>query len=407
MIRYRPSVAGLVATVMGAATISVTTAHPAVAVPLSGCPALFILGVQGTGQSSPTADPLSDTGVVGSLIGPVVAAVPELVQRSYIAYQAGFGGIVPGGGDDPYTQSVAQARTALDVAAQQIIDSCPETMLAGVGYSQGAQAMSSFARDVGAGAGSVPADRVAAVALYANPDRATMEPVFPGRPDQTTPDPAPGTAGAAVSMVQILAAPASGAGIATSAQGYGALTGRVADVCSDGDLACSAPANTSLLRWGAQVLAQADLTDPLAALTTVNHTLAHALGSAWNAVILNDFHVSGGAVTYLPEMRLGERLVEAADPRGADTDASAAGAHWDQITAAIAADPAQLGPVLAQLVGAVAELATDNADVVNPAVWLRFADTVGRHNSYAQTGQLSSGTAWMIALAHDLAGARS
>ncbi len=219
---------------VGAAVLTaVSPIGAAEAVPVNGCPALFILGVQGTGQSAPSADPLADIGVVGSLIGPVAAAVPGLVQRAYIGYDAGFGGIVPGGGSDPYVSSVSGARASRDTAARQVVEACPNTMLAGVGYSQGAQAMASFARDIGAGHGPVPAERIAGIALYANPDRGELEPVFPGRPGQTVPDPAPGTSGAAVSTVHVLAAPAGDGGIATTDAGYGDLIGRVADICSE------------------------------------------------------------------------------------------------------------------------------------------------------------------------------
>ncbi len=392
-----------------AGAMMLTAAAPftsAMAVPIDGCPALFILGVQGTGQSSPTADPLADNGVVGSLIGPVVAAVPGLVQRAYIAYEAGFGGIVPDGGADPYVSSVSGARAGLDAAAVQVVGSCPDTMLAGVGYSQGAQAMASFARDVGAGVGPVPPDRVAGIALYANPDRGEFEAVFPGRPGQTIPDPAPGTAGNAVSTVQILAAPAGGAGIATTADGYGALVGRVADICSDGDLACSAPGQASVLRLGAEIFAQADLTNPLAAISTVNTALSEALGDAWNTMILNDFHTTPGNVDYIPQTGFGERLVDAGDMRVPAADASAAAARWNEIVAIVATNPLVLVPkLIAQLGAGSGQLVAENAELVNPGTWVRFADTVGRHNGYALTGQMNSGAAWMIALAHDLAGA--
>ncbi|TDP31576.1 cutinase family protein [Nocardia ignorata] len=401
--------AAVAAALVGAAVIAAASpAAPAVAVPIEGCPALFILGVQGTGQSSQTADPLADTGVVGALIGPVVGAVPALVQRAYIGYDAGFGGIVPGGGSARYVASVSGARANLDAAAQQVVQACPDTMLAGVGYSQGAQAMASFARDTGAGNGPVPAERIAGIVLYANPDRGELEPVFPGRPGQTVPDPAPGTSGSAVSTVQVLAAPAGGAGLATTSAGYGDLTGRVADICSDGDLACSAPGQASVLRLGAQVFAQADLTNPVAALSTLGAALSDALGEAWNTVIVNDFQVGAGGVDYAPQADLGQRLVDAGDPRTPVTDPAAAAARWNEITATVAANPlAQVPKLLAQLSGAWGQLAAQNAELVNPATWLRFADTVGRHNGYALTGQLDSGIAWMIALAHDVAGARS
>ncbi|WP_433709716.1 cutinase family protein [Nocardia sp. CA-084685] len=382
----------------------------AAAVPIGpGCPALYIFGIQGTGQSSPSADPLADTGVVGSLIGPVVSAAPGLVQRSYIPYGAGFGGAVAGG-PDPYLVSVLDARNQLDAAATEIAAACPGTMIAGVGYSQGAQAMSSFARDVGAGAGPVGPERIAAIALYANPDRAPHAPTFPGRPGQTVPDPVPGTGGAAVSAVEIPNPPAGGGGIAQGANSYGALTGRVADICTDGDLACSAPDRAALLRVGAEIAAQADLRNPFAAVGSVGAMLSAALGDAWTTVVLNDFQVGAGSVDYAPQLPLAARLIDTADPRvpaPAPNDIGAAAARWNEITTTVASNPIGLLPKLVgQLGTAWGQLVADNGDLLNPAIWVRYADTVARHNNYAINGQLASGIAWMVALAHDIAGSR-
>ncbi|MET7772096.1 cutinase family protein [Nocardia sp. NPDC005366] len=397
----------LAAAVAIAATTSGLTlaAPPASAVPIGpGCPALYVLGVQGTGQSSPTADPLADTGVVGALVAPVLAAAPGLVQRSYIAYGAGFGGIVPGGGPDPYAVSVTDARNQLDAAATQIAETCPNTLIAGIGYSQGAQAVSDFAADIGAGAGPVGADRIAGVALYANPDRPVVAPVLPGRPGQVVPDPAPGTSGAAVLQVALTNPVAGGGGIAGAAS-YGDLTGRVADICTDGDLACSAPDRAAFLRVAAEIAAQADLRNPLAALGTLSGLLQAALGDAWNTVLLDDIFVDGGDVDYRPRQGLADRLVEAADPRNPPPDVRAAAARWDEISATVIANPVVLLPKLTgQLSAAWAQLVADNADLVNPAVLLRYVDTIAAHNGYATSGQLASGVAWMVALAHDLAG---
>lgn len=400
----RIAVVVVAATVGSGAAISAAAAV-AGAVPIGpGCPALYVLGVQGTGQSSPTADPLADTGVVGAVISPVLDAAPGLVQRSYIPYGAGFGGAVPGGGPEPYALSVTDARNRLDAAAVEILSACPATLIAGVGYSQGAQAMSSFAADIGAGAGPVPANRIAGIVLYANPDRAPGAPVLPGRPGQIVPDPAPGTRGTSVSQVALTNPSAAGGGIASGA-GYGDLAGRVADICTDGDLACSAPDRAALLRVGAAIAAQADLRNPMSALVTLNGLLHAALGEAWSTVLLNDFRVEGSDIDYRPQQELAGRLVEAADPRTPAPDAGAAAARWNSIVAAVAANPIGLLPKLAgQLSAAWGVLIADNADLVNPAVLLRYADTIARHNGYATNGQLASGVAWLVALAHDLAG---
>ncbi|WP_231951288.1 cutinase family protein [Nocardia terpenica] len=397
-----------VALVCGVALALLAGTAPAQAVPIGpGCPALYIIGIQGTGQSSPTADPRADTGVVGALIGPVVAAVPGLVQRAYIPYGAGFGGAVPGGGTAPYADSVADAARLAMAAAAEVVAACPSTLLAGVGYSQGAQAMSVFAQQVGAGGGPVPADRIAAIVLYADPDRPADAATIPGRPGQTVPDPAPGTSGAAVSGVQLTAVSAGGSGIAADGASYGALTGRVASICVDGDLACSAPDHAALLRVGAQIAAQADLRDPLAALGSLSAVLSRALGDAWTTVVLNDFRVDGGSVDYVPAETLARRLIDASDPRipaPTPADTAAAAARWGQITAAVANNLLGVVPrLVGELSAAWGQLLADDADLTNPAVWAHYANTIAVHNGYAVSGQLASGIAWLIAVAHDLA----
>ncbi|WP_245547319.1 cutinase family protein [Nocardia brevicatena] len=371
---------------------------------------LWVLGVQGTGESSPDASETADTGMLGHLLGPVVAAAPDLVARTYIPYPAAFGGAVgTGGGTDPYTHSVSTGITALADTAGQIATACPGTALAAVGYSQGAQVVSQFARTVGAGQGPVAADRVAGVALYSDPERAPGSPVIPGRPGQLAPDPAPGTTGAAVSQVAFTPAPAPGGGIATtSGVDYGALTGRVADICVTGDLSCSAPDRAALVQVAAQIAAQADLRDPVAALGSIGSLLSGVLGDTWTTVVNNDFQVGARSVDYVPAAPLAQRLTDAADsrtpPPGPD-EATDAAARWAQVTTVVAADPfVQLPRLAAQLSAAFGQLVTDNADLLDPRVWLGYTDIPARHTGYAAAGLLATGAAWMTALAHDLAG---
>ncbi|PPJ25695.1 hypothetical protein C5F51_22585 [Nocardia nova] len=383
---------------------------PAVASPDPdpGCPPVWVLGVQGTGQSSPDASRTDDTGMLGALIGPVTAAAPGLVAHTYVPYAAGFGGVVgAGGGDEPYVRSVTDVIADLGAEAQRVVNQCPRTELALVGYSQGAQAVSQLARAVGAGNGPVSADKVAAVALYANPERRAGGPVLPGRPGQITPDPAPGTSGAAVSTVQLSAPPASGSGIADDDAEYGALSGRVLDICAEGDLACSAPEHAALLRIGALIAAQADLSNPIGAVASLQQLLSRALGSAWTTIVLDDVAVSPATVDYMPRKTLAQRMIEASDPRVAAPSperAAEAGQRWTEITATVAAHPAELLKLAGQLAGAWGQLLADNGDLANPGVWARLAGTVAAHDGYAAAGQLGSGIAWLVAVAHDLAG---
>ncbi|MEV6363174.1 cutinase family protein [Nocardia asteroides] len=408
--RLLTATAAVAATVVGA--LGTGGAGSAAAQPeVAGrsCPALWVFGVQGTSESSPGASQTADAGMLGHLLGPIAADDPNLVARTYIQYPAAFGGAPgTGGGTDPYLVSVNAGIAALIAASEQVAATCPDTSQAVVGYSQGAQVASFFAELVGAGQGPVPAEKVAGVGLYSDPDRAPGSPVIAGRSGQVVPDPAPGTSGAAVSQVSLSTATASGGGIATtSGADYGSLTGRVADICVEGDLSCSAPDNAALLRVAAQLAAQADLRDPIAALGSIGSLLSGALGDAWTTMVNNDFHVEP-KVAYAPAASLAQRLIDAADPRTpppSPDEHAAAAAHWAQITTTVAANPLTQLPALARgLSGAWGQLVTDNADLINPAVWLRYNDIPGRHTGYAATGQLASGAAWMTALAHDLAG---
>ncbi|WP_280204002.1 cutinase family protein, partial [Nocardia farcinica] len=173
----------------------------------------------------------------------MAAADPSLIARSYISYPASFGGAPgTGGGTDPYAASASAGLNTLLAESERVAGICPGTSQAIVGYSQGAQVVSGFAQMVGAGEGPVAPARVAAVILYSDPDRAPGSPVIAGRPGQTIPDAPPGTSGAAVSRVSLSSAVASGGGIATtSGVDYGELTGRVANICVEGDLSCAAP----------------------------------------------------------------------------------------------------------------------------------------------------------------------
>ncbi len=100
-------------------------------------------------------------------------------------------------------------------------------------------------------------------------------------------------------------------------------------------------------------------------------------------------------------------MIEAADPRvpAPDPDrVQVAAGRWNEITTTLAAHPGELIKLAGQLAGAVGQLAADNSDLANPAVWAQLAGTVAAHDGYATTGALASGAAWLVAVAHDLAG---
>ena len=354
---------------------AVTQAATAAAVPLPAithCPALYVLAVQGTGQSSDDADPTTDTGMLATMIAPMLAQAPAgSVQRAYVPYAADFGGLpLTGTGDLPYEQSESGAVAELDAMAAQVVRECPDTMTAEVGYSQGANAVSQFARGVGAGRGPIPADKVGAVALFANPERRPGEPVLPGDMGQVSPSAAPGTSGTAVSRVVLEQAPPPGSGMVDPAQSYGTLTGRlVADICLPGDLSCDAPGHAALLRFAAGIAARTRFSDPLSGV----RALTDAVDTARTTIIADDVRLGpDGRVDYLPLASATERLADAADLHDlapAPVPHDAADRKAAAAAAAIAADPIGNVPRLVQqLSQAAAANVADNRDLLNPAV---------------------------------------
>ncbi|WP_280384261.1 cutinase family protein [Nocardia wallacei] len=384
-------------------TTSVAAAEQSVPLP-DDCPALVVLGVQGTGESSPIADPMAQTGMLGSVLGPITASGGD-VQRILVPYEASFGGIIGTGPETaPFAESAAQATARLDATAAGVAAHCPDSMLAVTGYSQGAGVVSDFARRVGAGEGPVPTDRIAGVAVLADWTRPPGGEVFPGRPGQRSPDAPPGTDGTATSEVTFAPVPSSG-GIASDTKTFGDLTGRVAQVCIGGDLSCDAPANAAVLRVAAGVAARTDFRDPLSAAASAGAAWSATVEAAVTHVLLNDVRVGAGGVNYAPRATVSERMADAAvSPHAAPTpqESQAAADVAEQVAAAVAADPlGQIPRIAGQVVAAVAPNAAVNSDVVNPAVLARYSDVIARHTGYNTQPQVAQ---WLDAMSRDLTG---
>lgn len=424
-----------------------------------GCPGLFVLGVQGTGQSSPDSPVAADTGMLAMVLGPLTdPGRRPAVGRAYVPYQAAFGGALPSATATPYSTSASGGLDRLREMALEVIDRCPHTQLAMIGYSQGAHVVSMFAREIGAGVGTVPADRVAAVALLADPTRAPGAATFPGRPGQSRPDPAPGTTGAELAALpEFPRAPAAGGGIGPLrdiAPDFGALTGRVASLCQSGDLACDAPTDAPLLHMAANIIGQAELipTDPVGALSSIADGFTATLGRTATAVVTHDLHgYSLGTLRLTPEEPLGVRLAEAADPRSASTpqereallklgttvlntllaivgialepaEVAAIAAAPDPLsglertaTAIVAASQRPLPHrtvfnLVTEMFDTLGQLSAENAELLDPLLWLRYTDTVRKHGDYFHTAYTPDGRPvaglilqWFAALAADLA----
>ncbi|MBB5915748.1 hypothetical protein BJY24_004660 [Nocardia transvalensis] len=461
--------AAVALTLAAATSIGAVPAHaqpgPTTKIAIDTCPALYALGIQGTGESSPDAAPTTDTGMLSQVFLPLLAAAPDtgLVQRAYVPYESGFGGAVPGGAA-PYSESLAGGLSRLRGMARQIADRCEQTRFAITGYSQGAHVASLFAQEVGAHQGVLPPEKIAAVALFADPTRNTGAPLFPGAPGKSTPDAAPGTRGERVAALQTLPQePATGGGIGPDrdrAADFGALTGRVASFCAAGDLACDAPAGAPILRAVANVAGQSTLSggDPINALVSISQALAFTSIKTASTVVNSDIGgTTPASLSYQPRQSISQRIAEASDPRSRIALADPMRAMFkvgviglnavgttlrtvlnpaaigELARAALTNPPVALVMLATRLTGAVTQLVppttvsrlvsesfdavvqniTDNKDLLDTATWVRYWDTVQRHGAYATAAVDANGDApvrfaadWFAAAARDLSGAQ-
>lgn len=291
---------------------------------VSDCPDLYVLGMQGTTETSPDAPVKVDTGMLSNIMGPLLDQARQLgasVDRAYVPYPGSFGGLTPGG-TESYVESVTAGEENLSLAAQKVLSQCPSAKLAVVGFSQGAHAASNFLRSVGKGTGVVPARSVAAGALFGAPTRSPGSGLFPGT-SQTAPSPVPGTRGEAVkalSSVSFTAPEGGGIGpVADLTSSYGSLSGRVSSWCQGGDLACDAPANAPVVRAVVNVAGQVEVGgDPFVAISTVGRALASTAFKTAVDVVNQDIQAPKSALSAIsvqPKKTISQRLAEASDPR--------------------------------------------------------------------------------------------
>ncbi|WP_327116468.1 cutinase family protein [Nocardia sp. NBC_01730] len=438
----------VIVSVAGASTV-----HADTDVPLGAkCPSLYALGVQGTEEGAQEAGISSDSGALGQMFGPLAAAAGDLLQRAYVPYGSGQDGTAL-----PYDDAVTATTEDLEQMAAQVVTRCPDTKIAAAGYAQGAPAVAAFAARVGAGNARIGADQVAGIALLANPNRATDTPVLPGRPGATIPSAAPGTAGQSVAAIKLLNPALSGAGIAApTTNGYGALVGRVADLCVAGDATCDAPAGGRLATAAANIAGRSDLRDPIAAVSTIAQALASTVYTTAVNVVNEDLAgTSLDQLSYQPAKPLGQRLAEASNPATAPpgpddalaalfkigtiglnavvsvaqkvftpaTVAELATVGMANPWAAVAALGAKLATAVVELVPpqtasrwineaftAITGTITDRSELYTLASSAQYSDTTGRHDSYQTVSTTPDGRSaltatadWFTALARDLA----
>ncbi len=338
------------------------------------CSPLYVLGVQSADEGAATSVDTGDSGILGQALGRMASKASGGVERSYIVFAADMD-------STNYSAAVATAADQIEQQASEVLERCPSTQIAVAGYAQGAAAASTFAENSGSGRSRISADKIAGIALLANPSRRAATGALPGTDNASVPAAAPGTDGANVSKTSLTNTGLSGAGIAaaTTPISYGALVGRVADLCVAGDATCDVQSGSPLLTAVNNISGQAEGKDPVAAISTVAQALASTAFTTAVGVVNDD--ISGTTLdqlTYTPSQTLGQRIASASSPTATTADASDALSALFKIgtiglnavvavaqkvfTATTIAELAAVG--LSNPIGAVAVLGTKLADAV-------------------------------------------
>ncbi|MFD7011400.1 cutinase family protein [Rhodococcus jostii] len=207
--RARSVVALVACATVAGGCVALTAPAIAHADPTS-CAATFNLLIPGTWETSENADPSRPVG----MLAPVAEAIERENGKQAEIYVLPYMSRAFDNGHT-YADSKVDALSKSKAVLADVSSKCKNTKFTITGYSQGADAAGDLASGIGNDNGPVPADRVLAVGLLA--------------------DPGAGTQGAA-----IVGPRTSGEGIADPRpQGMGKLSGRVASICDPGDLYCS------------------------------------------------------------------------------------------------------------------------------------------------------------------------
>lgn len=321
------TVAVLAVTSTGAATAAAQSTTTTAA-ESSNCAPLHLVIANGTTQSSEHAAPDQDGGFGSTIAIPAMLAANSdsknpLLDRTYISYSASFGGKPGDQSKATYEKSVAQGITNTKTELARIAKDCPSQKVFLTGHSQGGQVMSTLAREIGAGRGPIPADRVAGVALFSDPTRSVGAPIF-GSAKQSAPAAVPGSKGAEVAKVQIAATETpDGGGIASStagAESFGSLRTRTASFCSAGDLSCDTPADAPLARMVANIGGQSilDPQDPVGIVTTIGTALGQSVLYTGASVINDNIDFNSASGTFQVKQSKStvlNRMVRYSDPK--------------------------------------------------------------------------------------------
>ena len=165
----RATTAGLAAVVTAVTALGAgaLTAAPAYAAP-GNCTASEIIAVPGTWETNKNANPTSAVGMLKAVTDKAAASSGGTIAATYPAYEA-----------TAFDQGVAYADSKAD-GIKSVTDTirqraarCPSTVFGLAGYSQGADIAGDVAEAIAQGRGPIPASKLRATVLIADPRRGT------------------------------------------------------------------------------------------------------------------------------------------------------------------------------------------------------------------------------------------
>ncbi|GGG22732.1 hypothetical protein GCM10007304_40660 [Rhodococcoides trifolii] len=344
---------------------------------------------------------------VDEVVSPANSAVnPESYAAIYLQYPANMSSY-----DAAVDTGVSNAKSVMSA----ISASCPGTRFAIVGYSEGADVARRTAMEVG---NQIPTDgkyaivnpsKVVGVVILADAGRTSGEGPFPGaanpysRPDNFD------------TNYQNGQTTATGAGALPGTSGsFGALDGKVASFCSNGDLTCSLPESTSIVHLlanvGRQVNVDAFEREGLTPATAAD--VATVIGRV-AFFALND--IASQPNWLASDETFLDVLIKVSEPGYDPSKAATTPVSKSDTTAPIDSDKASnLAYLPSKLFKEVVGLITDNQNTVpvlmNDPYGLTLGPGVGHHFDYWRDADLANGkpltsaqyaAAWLTQLAKD------
>lgn len=209
--------------------------------------------IDGNGNPMPAVD---SSNYSSKWLDPVVnqpkgAVDPDSYAAIYIDYPANMSSY-----EDAVNTGVDNTKSVINSIRQ----SCPNTQFAIVGYSEGADVARRVAMEVGSQeAGTdgsydiVDPNNVVGVVIFADAGRDPGEGAFPGSDSATHPD------GYATDYRTGAVSATGGGAMPDTGGSFGALGGKVASFCVQGDLTCDAPESIALLQLAVNVGRQMDV----------------------------------------------------------------------------------------------------------------------------------------------------